>query len=166
MSEWVERDILISRLSLASMVASSVNEPPNELVLRRHGVRFTGFHGGFDLSDISIAPVAASSLASLSQMFFCRGSWPIRGGYLIQIFVRQRSTPRPSMSAKGGDADIGTRLCEASSVQPARGSMNWSTLAIVALVTLVAAGLLIALVEKWSLLAPALSRWSWVVEGH
>jgi hypothetical protein len=43
--------------------------------------------------------------------------------------------------------------------------MNWSTLAIVALVTLVAAGLLIALVEKWSLLAPALSRWSWVVEG-
>jgi hypothetical protein len=43
--------------------------------------------------------------------------------------------------------------------------MNWSTLAIVALVTLVAAGLLIALVEKWSLLAPALSRCSWVVEG-
>jgi hypothetical protein len=51
-----KRTLSVPASLLASMVASLVNDPPNELVIRRHGVRFTGFHGGFDLSDISIAP--------------------------------------------------------------------------------------------------------------
>jgi hypothetical protein len=43
--------------------------------------------------------------------------------------------------------------------------MNWSPLAIVALATLIGAGLLIALVEHWTRVAPVLSRWRWLVEG-
>jgi hypothetical protein len=43
--------------------------------------------------------------------------------------------------------------------------MNWSSLAIVALATLIGAGLLIALVENWSRLAPLLSRWGWLLKG-
>lgn len=44
-------------------------------------------------------------------------------------------------------------------------SMNWSPIAIVALATLISAGLLIALIENWGRLEPLLSRWSWLLEG-
>jgi hypothetical protein len=40
-----------------------------------------------------------------------------------------------------------------------------SPVAIVALLTLLAAGLLIALIENWSRLAPIFFRWSWLFEA-
>jgi hypothetical protein len=42
--------------------------------------------------------------------------------------------------------------------------MTWSPLVVIVVITLLATGVLIALIENWSRLGPICSRWSWLFE--
>ena len=50
-------------------------------------------------------------------------------------------------------------------ITEAEVSMSWSSLVIVIVGALVAAALLIALIENWARAEPVLSRWTWLVEA-